>query len=208
MRMSKWRTFCTSGSLKCRPGLVTTSFTSPSWKTMACWRWSTVNSDPLISSPTRITMARMGPTALIGGSPVGPVAVAQGVAGPRPRIRRGRRLARPLRGLRLGLGRRAARLLHQLVERQHQEVARAAVIEHHLVGRRQDLAHRVDVDALARHLRRLRVFGEHLAKARRVAFGIRDHALLVAFRLLLQARGRAARARDHVVRIRLALVLL
>src|SRR3954464_3683923 len=208
MRMSKWRTFCTSGSLKCRPGLVTTSFTSPSWNTMACWRWSTVKSVPETSRPTRMTTARIGPMALIARSPVGPVAIAQRVARARPGVRRGRRLARPLRGLRLGRIRRAARLVPQLLERQHEEIARAAVVEHHLVGGGQDLAHRVDVDALARHLRRLRVLGEHLAEARRVALGVGDHALLVALGLLLQARGRAARARDHVVGVRLAFVLL
>src|SRR6185503_15102859 len=54
----------------------------------------------------------------------------------------------------------------------------------------------------------LRILGEHLLEARRLALGIGDHALLVALGLLLQARRRAARARHHIVRIGLALVLL
>ena len=33
------------GSLALRPGSEMTSLTSPSWKTIAYWRWSTVNSD-------------------------------------------------------------------------------------------------------------------------------------------------------------------
>src|SRR6266581_2661929 len=204
MRMSNRRTFCSSGHLKCRPGRCTTSVTSPSWNTIAFWRWSTVNSVPDASSATTIRMATTGPRALMGDSlrfslALSPVAVAERLARARPGIRR-RRLGGPLRGLRLG-ERPRARLLHDLVERQVQQAAGAAVVHHDLVGRGQDLLHGVDVDALAGDGRRLRVLGEHLLEARGVALGARDHALLVALGLLQQARRRAARARNDVVRI-------
>src|SRR5689334_24194939 len=154
--------------------------------------------------------ASSGPRALIGGSralsSVHPLAVAQALARARAGFRRGR-LGLALRRLRVGRRRRAA-LLQQLLERQQEKIAAAAVVHHYLVRRRQNLAHRVDVDALARHLRRLGVLGQDLPEARRVALGVGDHALLVALGLLLQARGRAACARNDVVGVGLAFVLL
>src|SRR5688572_14282704 len=153
MRMSNRRTFCKSGTLKCRPGFCTTSFTSPSWNTIAFWRWSTVYIVPETSSNRTTTTARIGPRALMGDSwrlsSVGPVTVTQRLPRARSRLARRRRLGGLLRGLRLG-ERRAAGLLHDLVERQVEQVPRAAVVHHDLVGRRQHLAHGVDVDPLAR----------------------------------------------------------
>ena len=70
-----------------------------------------------------------------------------------------------------------------------------------------DLLHGVDVHAVARHLRRLLVFGEHRREALRVALGLRDDARLVALGLLAQARRRALRLRDHVAGVGLAFVL-
>src|SRR5258706_4193861 len=212
MRMSKWRTFWISGHLKCRPALVTTSLTSPSWNTIAFWRWSTVNSALEAMSAISATTASTGPNALMsvpfGLSSLAPLAVAQRLARARRGLgRRGLRRRRPLRGLRLG-GQRGAALLHQLVERQVEDVAGAAVVHHDLVGRGQHLLDRLEVDALAGHGRRLRVLGEHLLEARGVALGAGDDALLVALGLLLQARSVAAGARDHVVGVGLALVLL
>src|SRR6266436_4914983 len=106
-------------------------------------------------STMRTSTARTGPSAFIARSPwrssIGPVAVAQRLARARAGLGRRGRLALALRGL--GFGRRGgAGLLHELLERQHQEVAAAAVVHHDLARRGEDLAHRVDVDALARHL--------------------------------------------------------
>src|SRR5260221_7081085 len=204
MRMSNWRTFCSSGHLKCRPGFWITSFTSPSWKMMAFWRWSTVNTVPETMAASTTTMATIGPKARMLA--VAPLAGAQRVARARARLRR-RLAARALRRLRFGERRRAA-LLHDLVERQVEQVARAAIVHHDLVGRGQDLLHGLDVDALARHRRRLGVFRHHLPEARGVALGCGDDPAAVALRLLLQARGGAARLRNDVVGVGLALVHL
>src|SRR5260221_2574474 len=167
MRMSNWRTFCSSGHLKCRPGFWITSFTSPSWKMMAFWRWSTVNTVPETMAASTTTMATIGPKARMLA--VAPLAGAQRVARARARRRRGV-AARALRRRRLGERRRAA-LLHDLVERQVEQVARAAIVHHDLVGRGQDLLQGLEVDALARHRRRLGVFGQHLPEARGGALG-------------------------------------
>ncbi len=70
------------------------------------------------------------------------------------------------------------------------------------------MLHRLDIHPVAHHLRCLVVFGQHLLEAARLAFGIGQHALAVALRLFLQARGGAARLRHHVVEVRLAFALL
>src|SRR6185436_9081003 len=125
---------------------------------------------------------------------------ARAFGGRRFRRRRGARLR--------ALGPRRAGVMQHLLERQVEQVPRAAVVHHDLAGRGQDRLHGLDVEALARHRRRLRILGEHLLEARRLALGIGDHALLVALGLLLQARRRAARARNDIVGIGLAFVLL
>src|SRR5574341_1965588 len=178
MRMSNRRTFWISGHLRFSPGLVITSFTSPNWNTMAFWRWSTVNSTLEATSTSATRTAMTGPRVLTSALP--PLAAAQCVARARACVRRRRRLGRgALRGL--GLAQPGdARLLHQLVERQVQEVPAALVVDDDLRGRGQDLLQGLDVDALARHGRRLRVLGEHLAETRGFAHGIGDDARLVA----------------------------
>src|ERR1051325_6475545 len=210
MRMSKLRTFCSSGHLRCRPGLFTTSLISPSWNTIAFWRWSTVYNVPETMSATSTSTATIGPTALMRypcwRSSVDALPITQALARARTGLGGGRVIG-PLRRLRV---RRCAarRLLQELLERPEQQVARATVVHHHFVVGGEDLAHGVDIDPLARHLRCLGVFREHLAEARRLAFRVGDNALLVAFGFLLQARGRAARARYHVIGVGLAFVLL
>src|SRR5688572_20546683 len=208
MRMSNRRTFCSSGHLKCSPERTTISFTSPSWNTIAFWRWSTVNRALDTTSASTASTATTGPRALMGdslrpASALAPLAVAQRLAGAR---RVGRRLRRGARRRRLGA--RRARVLHDLVERQVEQVPAAAVVHHDLAGRGEHRLHGLDVDALARHRRRLGVLGEHLLEARGVALGVGDHALAVALRLLAEPRRSAARARDDVVGVGLALVFL
>src|SRR5579859_5993923 len=100
-------------------------------------------------STARTAMARIGPSAFITRSPIGPLAVAQRLARARARVGWRRRLALALRGLCFGRVHAAARLLHELLERQHEQIAGAAVVHHDLAGRGENLAHGVDVDALA-----------------------------------------------------------
>ena len=50
---------------------------------------------------------------------------------------------------------------------------------------RHDLLHRLDVEPVARHLRRLVVLGDDLAEARGIALRLLDHALPVALGLLV-----------------------
>jgi hypothetical protein len=147
--------------------------------------------------------ASIGPSALIGRP-------AHGCAAPRASAASPRRAVPPAQGAAPAPPRRRlpARALHQAIERQIEQVAAAAVVHHDLAGRGEHLLHGLYVDAFARHRGRLGVLGEHLAEARGIALGARDHALAVAVGLLLQARGGAARARDHVVGVGLALVLL
>src|SRR3990170_1452232 len=134
MRMSKRRTFWIIGHLNFRPGSVITSFTSPNWNTIAFWRWSTVNITLEATSTSATRTAMTGPRALMSALPA--LAVEQRVARARPGIHRQRRLCRALRGL--GLGEPGdARLLHQLVERQVQQVAAGAGGDQDLGARRQ-----------------------------------------------------------------------
>src|SRR5688572_19330275 len=141
MRMSNRRTFCRSGHLKCSPGRCTTLFTSPSWNTIAFWRWSTVYRALDTSSASTAKIALRGPRALMGDSllpsSLASFAAAQRLARARPGILRrlGRRGARRGRAA-LGAGGGA---LHQLLERQVQQVPRAAVVHHDLAGRGEHL---------------------------------------------------------------------
>ena len=115
---------------------------------------------------------------------------------PFPRSAAGRRASPPApvaRGRRCRAGRG---LLQQLVERQRQQVGAVARVDHDLGDVRVDLRHGVDVEAVARHLRCLLVFGELPREALGVALGLVDDARLVALGFLAQARRRALRLRD------------
>jgi hypothetical protein len=82
--------------------------------------------------------------------------------------------------------------LHQLVERQIEQIALPLAIDQHLAGIRIDLLHGVEIHATARHFRRLGVFGIDLREAARITLGRGDDTLLVTLGLLEQARGRTA----------------
>src|SRR5690606_28995360 len=88
------------------------------------------------------------------------------------------RLHRRGNGLRLGRRARAhvqrrlaAGPLHELAERQVEQVAAGFLVDDHLAGGAEDLLHGLEVEAIARDLRRALVFREDLAEARAVALG-------------------------------------
>ena len=97
-----------------------------------------------------------------------------------------------------GGGRRRPRggLLQKPVERQLQQAGVVACVDHDLGDVRIDLAHGVDVEPLARHLRRLLVLDQLTREAIGVALGLRDHSRLVAFGFLAQARRGSLRLRN------------
>src|SRR5438128_1852484 len=105
---------------------------------MTFWRWSTMKSESDASTINATMMTRTTPRLrLISGIPCFwrdassarfPVPAAEGVAAPRRRrLLRGRRLGR-LRSL----GGRRSRQLHDLVERQVQEVVAALLVDENL----------------------------------------------------------------------------
>ncbi len=98
--------------------------------------------------------------------------------------------------------------LHQLVERQIEQIVAALLVDQHFARVAHDLLHGVDIQAVARDARRLVVFRDDLAEAAGIALRAFDHALLVAFGLLVQARRRALGLRHDVVGIGLAFVFL
>ncbi len=88
----------------------------------------------------------------------------------------------------------------QLVEREVRHDALAGLaVDNHLVSAAHHAFHRLEEDALARHLRRLLVFVEHLEEARRLALRLGDRLLLEAFGGLQDALGFTARFRHHLV---------
>ena len=121
----------------------------------------------------------------------------------------GRRRGRA-RGRELGCGRRRdggrSALLEQLVERQIEEIAAGLLVDQHLARVAEHHLHGVDVEALAGDSGRLRVFGEDLPEARRVAFRPLHDRGEVAVRFFEEPRRVAARARHDVVGIRLSFV--
>ena len=98
-------------------------------------------------------------------------------------------------------------MLDQLVQWQVKQIRVAATVDQHLADVGVDLLHRVDVQPVARHGRRLLVLDQHAGEALRIALGLCNHARLVAFGFFTQPRGRALRFRDHVVGVGLAFVL-
>src|SRR5205085_10892314 len=107
----------------------------------------------------------------------------------RTRSRRFLRLRRLGRAWRLLARRGGWRGLHQLVEREIQEIVAALLVDEDLARVRQNLLHRFDVEPIARNLRCLAVFANDLAETRRIALGLLDDALLVAFGFLRETRG-------------------
>ena len=67
--------------------------------------------------------------------------------------------------------------MHEFVERQVQQVAPALLVDQHLARVAHDLLHRLDVETVARHLRRLVVLGDDLPEARGIAFRPLDDAV-------------------------------
>ncbi len=125
------------------------------------------------------------------------------------RLGRGRRRLPRCRRIRRAAGRACRRgaLLDQLVERQvEQAVAAGLLVDQHLARVADDRLHHVEVEALARDARRLRVLDQDLPEARGVALGSLHDLGLVAVRFLDQPRRVAAGARHDVVGVRLALV--
>ena len=98
--------------------------------------------------------------------------------------------------------------LLQLVERQvgHDALAGLAV-EDDLVGAAEHPLHGLEIHALARDVGRLLVFLVDLEEARRLAGGLGDRLLLVAFGALQDALGLAARLRHDLVGVGEGLVL-
>ena len=89
----------------------------------------------------------------------------------------------------------------ELIERQVQEVVAAFGVHEHLRRRPQDLLERLDVQALARNVRRLLVFGEDLREPVRLALRVRDHLLSIGLCFLAPPLGLAARSRQDFVRV-------
>src|SRR5690606_19030145 len=214
IRLSWYSTFWNgTGSLKYRPGSSITSRISPSAYLTANWRWSTTKRHDWARSPAITSATMMESSRFMGRFRVGlsaervAIAAAQGLAAgvgvvvgrgaARRRRRRGAGRLLPRRIRRDGGAGRA----HQLVEREVQQAATLAAVHHDLRRVGEDLLHGLDVQALARDLRRLLVFLEHLQEARGVTLGARHRARAVALGLLLEPRRHTLRPRDHVVRI-------
>jgi hypothetical protein len=96
-------------------------------------------------------------------------------------------------------------LLHQLVERQTEETI-ALLVDQHLARVAEHRLHHVEVQPVARHTRRLGVFGQDGTEAGGVALGLLRHLGVVAVGLFHEARGEPAGARHDVVGVGLALV--
>ena len=206
------RTFCSSGTLKYRPGFDLRLDDSPSWNLIAFLRWSTVYSDCDATSSSATTSARMRHREL--HRPRLPLAVAQ-------RLARARRVARRRRlggdGARRGGGGAARRRAPAAARR------RPAASACRAAGRAGSappfwsiitLLELPSTDCIVSRYRRSRVTpgafwysARICAEARRVALGAL-HDLACSRRLPDQARRHAARLRHDVVGVGLALVLL
>ena len=97
--------------------------------------------------------------------------------------------------------------MHDLVERQIQQVV-TALFHHDLGGVGHDLLHCIQIQPVARDLRRFFVLGNHLIEALGITHRLLHHALPVALSLLLQTRCHTFGLRQHVVGVGLAFVFL
>src|SRR6185503_17073397 len=137
----------------------------PTWNFKACWRVSTVNTDMRITitaTTARINSKfRRGPMAQ---SSLTRLALARAHAARRARRRSIRRRLLPRRRLRAAL--------HELIERQVQQVVAAVRVDQHFRGGLQYLFQGFDVHALARHGRRLLILDEDLREPVGLTLGI------------------------------------
>src|SRR5690606_24081285 len=146
MRWSNLRTSSTSGHLKCSPGCRSARTTRPRFSTMAVWLSLTTKTDPMAASSaamiTKMMMAKrfMSAASLAGFAGFG-LGLGSGL---------GRRQAQDRRL------RRDAGAVGFPAQRQVQDVVLAG--DHLRVGR-QHFLHGFQVQALARHFRRLAVLG-------------------------------------------------
>ena len=136
-RLSKNTTFCVSGVLKCRPGSVTTACGAPNCSTSASSVWF----DEVEARQQRDQddERRAVPTASMDGA---------AHCWPPPWL--GSRACRCAAG-----GAAAAQHVGQLEVGHH---ALGRIVDDHLVHRRQDAAHRLQIHAPARDVRRVAIF--------------------------------------------------
>src|SRR6185503_9340050 len=161
----------------------------PTWNFKACWRVSTVNTDMRITitaTTARINSKfRRGPMAQ---SSLTSLALARAHARAwRARRRSVRRRLLPRR--------RQRAALHELIERQVQQVVAALRVDQHFRGGLQYLFQGFDVDALARHGRRLLILGEDLREPVGLALGIGNDLSPIRLGILPAPRRFAARSR-------------
>src|SRR5690606_36876843 len=95
----------------------------------------------------------------------------------------------------------AAALLHQLVDRQVQQIAVALARHHDLAGIAQHILQGLDIQALAHDLRRLTVFADQQVEALGLTLGPRHYRLTIAVGLFEQALGLTAGFRNDTVGI-------
>ena len=77
-------------------------------------------------------------------------------------------------------------MLKQLVKGQIQEIARALRLHKHLLGVAVHVAHRVNIDSIARDLRGLFILFKHFAESFCIASCSFNHTSLVGFGLLIK----------------------
>ena len=97
-------------------------------------------------------------------------------------------------------------MLKQLVKGQIQEIARALGLHKHLLGVAVHVAHRVNIDTIARDLRSLFILFKHFAESFCIASCGLNHTSLVGFGLLIKTRSHTSRYRHHGIGVRLTFI--
>src|SRR5215468_3038091 len=195
-------TFSRNGRFICKPGSRMTRRGWPNCRTSACSVWSTIKSGEVEGITTRIPRTiRTIATGMRRRRFTTPSSLT-------PQWRHGGRRGRAARaGCRSVGWRRRGRISIRAAERRQRQIREDATlalrrfVDDHLVAVLQDLFHRLQVEALLRHiLGRLEGVVDR-EEPIRVALRARGNLLPISFGLLLDPHRVAAGPRDDVVAV-------